>query len=245
MTKQALIILGMHRSGTSWLTGSLQQAGLYLAKHHSWNPHNRKGNRENPDVMALHESILAANNSAWDAPPQSVVWSDQHKAIAHQLIATNTEQQRWGFKDPRTLLMLDGWKTLLDEIDYVGIFRHPNAVAKSLYRRGGMSQQQAFQLWEHYNTILLNQYRQSTFPLLCFDWTEQELNIVLSRVCDYLKLAQPVSQNNSQEFFDADLRHNEPEAGIELHESIFQLYQELSAISNQWMAGDETNKNPI
>lgn len=236
MTKQAVLILGMHRSGTSWLTGSLQQAGLYLAKHHSWNPHNRKGNRENPDVMALHEDILAANNGAWDVPPEMMVWNDQHKHIARQLIRENTQQQRWGFKDPRTLLMLEGWKYLLDDISYVGIFRHPVAVATSLFNRGGMQQQQAFALWEHYNTILLQQYQQAAFPVLCFDWSEQSLNNALFSVYDFLKLNQPSYTPENSIFFDADLRHNSANTEIELPQSVATLYQQLTDISQQWAA---------
>lgn len=234
MVKRAVLILGMHRSGTSWLTGSLQQAGLYLAKHHSWNPHNRKGNRENPDVMALHESILAANNGAWDAPPENMRWPEQSIEIAKQLIAANAEQQRWGFKDPRTLLMLDGWQPLLDEIEYVGIFRHPYAVAESLYKRGGMPQQQALGLWKHYNTKLLEQYQQSRFPLICFDWSEHKLNNAFSVVSKHLNLAQIQQHKDDAIFFDADLRHNQARADMELPEFVADLYEQLTGISQQW-----------
>ena len=59
--RRVIAILGMHRSGTSCLTGSLQEAGLELGEHHTWNPYNRKGNRENQDFVDLHDAILAAN----------------------------------------------------------------------------------------------------------------------------------------------------------------------------------------
>lgn len=239
MSKEAVIILGMHRSGTSWLTGSLQQAGLYLAKHHSWNPHNRKGNRENPDVMVLHEDILAANNGAWHAPPQQVRWSDQHLNRARTLIATNTSEQRWGFKDPRTLLVLDGWVSLLDSIEYVGIFRHPVAVAKSLNARGGMPRSHAFQLWETYNSKLLSVYRQSPFPIVCFDWSEQELEKALLSVCRQLKLDPPVTLQNEHAFFDAELRHNHVLNTTELPETITELYLKLQDIALQNTLADE------
>ncbi|HFD12964.1 MAG TPA: sulfotransferase family protein [Crenotrichaceae bacterium] len=232
--KKTVLILGMHRSGTSWLTGSLQQAGLYLGKHHSWNPHNRKGNRENPDVMALHESILAENHGAWDVPPEFIVWSAQQKEAARQLVEVNTEaQQQWGFKDPRTLLMLEGWKLLLDDIAYIGIFRHPLAVARSLHNRGGMPRQQALQLWEYYNTILLNQYQLCAFPLLCFDWSEHKLNKAVSVACRHLQL-ETADEDDDSSFFDADLRHNQAESDIELPESITHLYERLSKCSQQW-----------
>lgn len=44
-----VLILGMHRSGTSCLAGSLQEAGLYLGEVNTAAPHNAKGNRESRD----------------------------------------------------------------------------------------------------------------------------------------------------------------------------------------------------
>ena len=38
-----IAVLGMHRSGTSYLAGSLQEAGLILGDCHTWNKHNEKG----------------------------------------------------------------------------------------------------------------------------------------------------------------------------------------------------------
>ena len=46
-----VLVLGMHRSGTSCLAGSLQQAGLELGDVFTSNPFNKKGNREHRDVM--------------------------------------------------------------------------------------------------------------------------------------------------------------------------------------------------
>ena len=56
-----IAVLGMHRSGTSYLAGSLQEAGLILGDCHTWNKHNEKGNRENQKFVDLHDAILEAN----------------------------------------------------------------------------------------------------------------------------------------------------------------------------------------
>ena len=45
-TRAAVVILGMHRSGTSCLTGSLQDKGLYLGQVSQRGTFNKKGNRE-------------------------------------------------------------------------------------------------------------------------------------------------------------------------------------------------------
>ena len=57
---RVVTILGMHRSGTSCLTGSLQACGLELGKFHASNKHNKKGNRENQDIIDLHEGTASA-----------------------------------------------------------------------------------------------------------------------------------------------------------------------------------------
>jgi hypothetical protein len=45
--QRVVSILGMHRSGTRCLTGTMQEAGLVLGKFSTFNEFNRKGNREN------------------------------------------------------------------------------------------------------------------------------------------------------------------------------------------------------
>jgi hypothetical protein len=65
----------------------LQNAGLFLGDCHTWNKHNEKGNRENQKFVDLHDAILAANGGAWDAPPASVVWKDEHFAWARETFA--------------------------------------------------------------------------------------------------------------------------------------------------------------
>jgi hypothetical protein len=127
--KMTVCLLGMHRSGTSCLTGSLQAAGLYLGKHHTWNSHNPLGNRENPDMFDLHEDLLAANSGSWRTPPEKVIWADYHLDWARRIIAGFDQHPVWGFKDPRTLLTLAGWKSLLENVTCIGIFRHPLAAA--------------------------------------------------------------------------------------------------------------------
>ena len=48
---EGVIILGMHRSGTSCLTGCLKEYGLHLGDVSESNKHNKKGNQENKEVF--------------------------------------------------------------------------------------------------------------------------------------------------------------------------------------------------
>ena len=69
--EQILCVLGMHRSGTSCLTGSLEEAGLHMGDIHTWNPHNLKGNRENQKIVDINDQVLASAGAAWDNPPDT------------------------------------------------------------------------------------------------------------------------------------------------------------------------------
>ena len=55
---RVVAVLGMHRSGTSALAGSLEQHGLFLGRVSTSNPHNPKGNRESAEVRRLNEDVL-------------------------------------------------------------------------------------------------------------------------------------------------------------------------------------------
>lgn len=220
-----VMVVGMHRSGTSFLTGSLQQAGLELGKHSAWNPHNLKGNRENLEIVAFHDALLAARGCAWDNPPaEPLRWTAEERHQAKQLIADYQGVPRWGFKDPRSLLVVDGWLDLIPDLKFVGIFRHPTAVAQSLAARGGMPLEQALKLWKAYNEKLLQLQQEFAFPLLCFDEDEATLHDKLNAVLQQMALAPLVEER----FFSAELKHHQQQS-LPLPREHEALYQELCA----------------
>src|SRR3954451_9257859 len=129
-------VVGMHRSGTSWLAGELQTRGLELGEVSERNPHNRKGNRENRTIGSIHERVLRDSGGSWSKPPRSVTWTASARSELQSHVASMSRRyERWGFKDPRTLLVLDEWRQLVGGLQLVGIARHPLAVAQSLSAR--------------------------------------------------------------------------------------------------------------
>ena len=225
-TTQVVCVLGMHRSGTSCLTGSLQQAGLHLGKYHSWNRYNQKGNRENQDIVDFHEDLLSANNASWDHPPRKLQFSNGQLQRARELIANYQGEGCWGFKDPRTLLALDVWQQASSRLQYVGIFRHPLAAANSLNRRSGgrISVERGMALWLHYNKILYRAWRQQPFPILCFDWDEQTFHQRLEPVIEMLQLrAVP----EAERFYSGELRNFETQQWDGVPWRVKRLYRKL------------------
>ncbi|MCB1705773.1 MAG: hypothetical protein KDI17_12975 [Halioglobus sp.] len=221
---RVIAILGMHRSGTSCLTGSLQNSGLFLGECHTWNKHNERGNRENQKFVDLHEAILAANGGAWDAPPATAIWNDEHIAWGRELLVAHAGEPNFGFKDPRGLLVIDGWKSLYPDIEFIGIFRHPNAVAKSLGKRSSKTREESLNLWYTYNSILYREYRKKPFPLLCFDDDEAVLDEKIVRAASQMGLSRPHAE---EKFYTSELRHNDGSGAEALPWKIRRLYRKL------------------
>ncbi|WP_418595848.1 hypothetical protein [Ponticoccus sp. (in: a-proteobacteria)] len=178
-----LMVLGMHRSGTSALTGVLRQSGLYLgAALDSAIPLNPTGLQEAPSVLHMHEDLLNANGGCWHAPPDRVTWGKLHCAVRDLFIESRIGTGLWGFKDPRTLLVIDGWIEVLPRWSAIGIFRAPQAVTRSLMARNGLEEAACHRLWHAYNSRLLRLHRLYDIPLIAFRSDAQATRADIARV---------------------------------------------------------------
>ncbi len=227
-TPRTICILGMHRSGTSFLTGSLQQAGLELHRVHEQNPHNLKGNRENPAIMQLNDWILDSNGGSWDNPPDSPRWSEAQFAQGKDIVAQYESYSIWGFKDPRVLITLQGWRELMPDVEFVGIFRHPLLVAQSLNRRNEkISLEKGLELWRIYNELLLRLYGQENFPILEFDPAAEDMGTVAQNLARSLRLPRPAAI----QFFEEELVNQKQFNDDFMDDATTRLYRELQSIA--------------
>ena len=233
--QKAVLILGMHRSGTSCLAGSLQQKGLHLGQVFEWNPFNLKGNRENADIMGLNDSILVYNNGKWDDPPSNIQWNTEHIVARDRIIKTflATDVPVFGFKDPRCLFTLPFWLDGLIDVEMVGSFRHPLNVASSLENRSGMLLSDSLSLWEKYNNELLSLTLSHNIPLVNFDVEQSEYMSRIESLANYLQL--PNNKDNDEiPFYDKKLisgviskNENEMTKTVsEIYSSLLNIYHE-------------------
>jgi hypothetical protein len=221
---RTIVVLGMHRSGTTCLTGLLEQAGVFLGevskKHHV----KTLGKRENRRIVRLHDDLLTASGGSWDVPPASVTWSEPFRDRRERIIERYGEAPLWGFKDPRTLLVLDGWLERLPQAELVGIFRHPLAVAQSLERRDGFTVDHGLALWTAYNERLLECRRERAFPIVSFDDASFVEGVRgVARTLDLPDVDGPF------DFFQPDRRHGIPAAAAPLPPRVDALYRSLQA----------------
>jgi hypothetical protein len=214
----------MHRSGTSMLAGTLEEAGVYLGKVSRKNTHNLKGNLENKRIMSLHNNLLEENGGSWDAPPSIVLWSRKHKKLRKAIIREYREQPIWGLKDPRTLFTVDGWAEAIPDLSFVGIFRHPLLVAGSLRLRNGFSMEKGLGLWFQYNQKLLHYHEILKFPIVSFDDEGLQLLSKIRKIC--LSLGLNNADRNGT-FFEAGLRHSTIDEDYALPEKVLGMYEDL------------------
>lgn len=222
LNQNVLTVLGMHRSGTSCLTGLFENMGVNLGTVSRNNPNNPKGNKENRSISFFNDALMIANGGNWHNPPLNVIWSLEHKRTLNNIISTYSEYESWGFKDPRTLFTLDGWIEAIPQLKMVGIFRHPFHVANSLRRRTpAMELDYAYGIWCRYNRKLIEHQDKYGFELISFDD-----KYFLDR---FIALAQRIglpAPAQAPDFFDPNLRHNNVSADA-LPKPVTDLYQNL------------------
>jgi len=199
-------VIGMHRSGTSCLAGSLEQKGLFLGDVHNWNEHNQKGNRENDTIAELNESVLQHNGGTWYDPPTKISWTRKHEKQRNTIIESfeASGMPVWGFKEPRALLTMEFWRAALPDMEFVGTYRHPYLVAKSLEKRDSMPNDYAIKLWESYNLAMMSIYDQQPFPVVSFDLDSDEYLRQVNTIVEHLALPKASSQ---EIFLDMQLKN--------------------------------------
>ena len=159
----ALGISGMHRSGTSLTASIVAAAGIHLGDElmaaGSGNP---RGHFEDLAFYQLHQRILAANGLSLEGFTchETIVVPPAARAEATELIGRRRANARpWGWKDPRTVLMLDFWAELLPEACWLFVVRPPENVVDSLFRRGDtafiVNPRHAIDVWVAYNRRIL------------------------------------------------------------------------------------------
>ncbi len=244
--KRLIIVLGMHRSGTSALTKGLEAMGVNLGADfippHADNP---KGYWEDSEFFKLNEDLMTALNRSWDdcdsidpeAFQQLIQGAFFSRAL--ELVQRKCQQNSTvGIKDPRFSLLLPFWRKVF-EVSGVSIFsivaiRNPLSVARSLAHRDSLPKAKSLWLWAMYNLQIISDV--SDLPRVVVDYDELMDDPIgeLMRVAHYLGLSvdRELLASYSTDFLDPKLRHarysNEQiEADSECDPVIFEIYQML------------------
>lgn len=160
---QFVLIAGMHRSGTSCITGELAACGLHMSHELlAADATNPSGYFEDPRLIAIHDRMLTDLGSNWmDPAPFRDGWLDHLENTGH-LASLDSYLQPFReaaapllVKDPRIGRLLPLWRRTIerhgDDVAVLYIYRNCIEVAMSLWRRNNIPILHALQLWARYN----------------------------------------------------------------------------------------------
>ncbi|MCB1018046.1 MAG: hypothetical protein KDB10_23375 [Acidimicrobiales bacterium] len=154
-----MLVLGMHRSGTSALTRALGLLGLGTGTRGSLMeaaPSNRSGHWEITALTECNDRLLRRCGGRWSGPPADLdglaaLADGELGAEARDLVASLLPDGPWTWKDPRLCLTLPFWQAVLGERPpAVVCLRHPLEIAASLHERNGFGPAYGVALWERY-----------------------------------------------------------------------------------------------
>lgn len=157
--KTAYVVLGMHRSGTSAVAGSLAELGarppslLMPAK-----ADNPLGFWESERIVAFSDEVLAAAGSHWQdwGPVNPDVFrgrfADHFVSASQWILAVEFgDAETIVLKDPRICRFYPFWRNTLKAKGFVPVViipvRDPDQVAQSLFRRNGLPLALGWRLW--------------------------------------------------------------------------------------------------
>lgn len=157
--RRAVLVLGMHRSGTSAVTRVFNLLGADLPKGLMRpGPDNEAGFWESDDLRIINDEILASGGSSWqDWRPFDRSWYETAQAdtfkrrlieLLHRDFRTSS---LFVLKDPRICRILPIWLDALAEFGarpaVVIPIRNPIEVAESLEQRDGIAPTTSYLLW--------------------------------------------------------------------------------------------------
>lgn len=165
-----LIIVGMHRSGTSLVAGMLGSLGVYVGPEFATpsdgdlitaaRAGRQSGYAEAAAFFRLNELLLRASRASWSRVDpllqrrNQTAWSQcaelalrlqTGRSLLRDFLQPLPENYRgaWGWKDPRNSLTLPLWLKLFPEARIIHVVRDTEAVVRSLYQRARLWQEAA------------------------------------------------------------------------------------------------------
>lgn len=166
-TKPVVVVLGMHRSGTSLLANLLTTLGVSLGeKLLAADCNNEAGYWEQEEIYRTQDELLQKLGRHWIGPagtiplpsdwwkrPEVQPYKERLTAILREEIAKTDGV--WGFKDPRTSRTLPLWKEIFEELGvepiYLLAIRNPSEVVESIVKRDEVPASRAELLWLLHN----------------------------------------------------------------------------------------------
>ena len=217
-----IVVIGMHRSGTSMCSNMLHMLGADMADDIHAAPANAKGHWERPRLVDTNDAIFGFFRRQWGSPahvldmPEHWLGDPRVQELRRRSIGWLQPHmgalRPYGFKDPRTTLLLRFWKQVFSEIGaaprYVFCVRSPAQVARSLHARDRMERGQAEYRWLHYNIEAVRAMVGASTCIIPYEHWFDRPQETAARLAAHVGLPEPPA-DAVRRVIDADLRHDD------------------------------------
>jgi len=133
-----IVVLGMHRSGTSLVAGLLRRLGVNMgASFRKPDRHNDLGYFGDLDWLSLNKALINDAGGRWFNPPNEED-VDNVLDIARVEALVQARSGLWGFKDPRTVFTIHALEHYLPDLHIVRVGRNPLDTIRSLATRAAI-----------------------------------------------------------------------------------------------------------
>jgi len=240
--RDVILVLGMHRSGTSAFAGTLACLGLALpARLMAADTANASGYFESWELASLHNAMLRTAKSRWDDwSPIADDWFAERTArgfagrIVEFLDREFAGAANFVIKDPRICRVVPVWRDALARFGanphVVLPLRHPVAVAQSLMARDGFLPAESYLLWLRHILDAERATRDLPRVFVSFDDLVGDWRGTVDAIAARFGISWPRSMSeaapNIERFLDPRLRHHLPlegRAGVADRTTLFTL----------------------
>lgn len=161
---RGIVVLGMHRSGTSTVSGILNACGAWLGTSEEMtgaNKENPKGFFERRDLRKICDSLLFAQKSDWwrlsNFNLDNFNKDESEKDIQEfsKLVENLSKYDTWVIKEPRLCILFPLLQQKIKQPICILPKRNPIEIAKSLRTRNSFSIMHGIALWELYTRSAL------------------------------------------------------------------------------------------
>jgi glycosyltransferase involved in cell wall biosynthesis len=265
--KKAIIVLGMHRSGTSVLTRIVNLLGASLATDlMPPTEENPSGYWESIKIAKFNNMLLQSAGVSWKSDePISPAWfshpdrKNDYAEAKKIILSEFGETELFVLKCPRLSLLLPFWKTVFTELAIdvfvVMVLRDPLHVAKSLFARTsfpGMKPASIFNintaalLWLRY--VLDAERHSRELPRVIVDYSslisnwQSAIKPILDGFFPSFPGVAPIPIEQINHLLDPSMRRRKPEAEKEAADSPWiQLLRPLNSLKDSIIQNNPTD----
>ncbi|GEM_PF-1686341 len=220
-----IVVLGMHRSGTSVVTRTLETLGISLGENlmPPAKNNNETGFFEDLAIVSINDDLMRSDGLDWQclAGASHRNWTDLHESSQGERAIAYLEEMlekypRLGLKDPRMPRLLPFWKAVFRHMQLEPLFlissRDPLSVAHSLNKRDGLSLEKSQLLWLDHYLPCLRETQGYARMVVGYDHLIDRPRAQLQRIARFCGLDAPdptAVDSYIEAFLDQGLRHSQ------------------------------------